>query len=215
MEVEAESVPVSWDEPPPKRWSGWAPTCGEGAAPNPAPDLQLGTSPTHNQPCPVPETSLGYPCSPAPQPCPKPGALRGDVEAAQRRLQEIEERITLEDDDDDEDLDVEPAHSRPVLVMSQSLREGLQQGLGDILPQNVVESVSHSGMELVVWRPPGEALSRQLRDSLEKQRKQSLSRQDPQPTGSRTPAAPPQNSAPVGLYCTPAPHTSTEEDMEL
>lgn len=50
-------------------------------------------------------------------------------------------RITLEDDDEDEDLDVEPAPRRPVLVISDSLKEGLQCGISDILPHTVAQSV--------------------------------------------------------------------------
>ena len=50
-------------------------------------------------------------------------------------------RITLEDDDEDEDLDVEPAQRRPVLVISDSLKEGLQRGISDILPHTVAQSV--------------------------------------------------------------------------
>lgn len=49
-------------------------------------------------------------------------------------------RITLEDDED-EDLDVEPAPRRPVLVMSDSLKKGLRQGISDILPHTVAQSV--------------------------------------------------------------------------
>ncbi|KAI5606994.1 coiled-coil domain-containing protein 117, partial [Silurus asotus] len=63
-----------------------------------------------------------------------------EVEAAQRKLQEIENRITLEDDSD-EDLDIEPPQRRPVLVLSDSLREGLQRGIADILPHTVAQSV--------------------------------------------------------------------------
>ncbi|KAF5895424.1 coiled-coil domain-containing protein, partial [Clarias magur] len=63
-----------------------------------------------------------------------------EVEAAQRKLQEIEDRITLEDDSD-EDLDVEPVQRRPVLVLSESLRQGLQHGIADILPHTVAQSV--------------------------------------------------------------------------
>lgn len=48
-------------------------------------------------------------------------------------------RIILEDDD--EDLDVEPVPRRPVLVISDSLKEGLQRGISDILPQTVAQSV--------------------------------------------------------------------------
>lgn len=50
-------------------------------------------------------------------------------------------RITLEDDFEDEDLGVEPAPRRPVLVISDSLKEGLQRGITDILPHTVVQSV--------------------------------------------------------------------------
>lgn len=50
-------------------------------------------------------------------------------------------RITLEDDDEDEDLDVEPAPRRPVLVISDSLKEGLQRDINDILPHTVAQSV--------------------------------------------------------------------------
>jgi len=50
-------------------------------------------------------------------------------------------RITLEDDDEDEDLDLEPAPRRPVLVISDSLKEGLQRGISNILPHTVAQSV--------------------------------------------------------------------------
>lgn len=50
-------------------------------------------------------------------------------------------RITLEDDDEDEGLDVEPAPRRPVLVISDSLKEGLQRGISDILPHTIAQSV--------------------------------------------------------------------------
>lgn len=53
----------------------------------------------------------------------------------------LNHRITLEDDDEDEDLDVEPAPRRPVVVLSDSLKEGLQCGISDILPQTVAQSV--------------------------------------------------------------------------
>lgn len=47
----------------------------------------------------------------------------------------------MEDDSDEEELDVESAQRRPVLVMSDSLREGLQRGIDDILPHMVAQSV--------------------------------------------------------------------------
>ncbi|KAL2091940.1 hypothetical protein ACEWY4_011738 [Coilia grayii] len=170
-------------------------------------------------------------------PSPLPPASDADgscmeVEAAQRRLQEIEDRITLEDDD--EDLDVEPCHRQPVLVLSDSLKEGLQRGIGDILPQNVAQSVSQSCMQLVVWRPPEDALARRLKDSLQRQRKQqqqfsssssSSSRQSNSVAGtaaSAPPTPPPQvhlrepSEGPLSpAYAPPDAQPAGEEDMEL
>ena len=50
-------------------------------------------------------------------------------------------RITLEDDDDDEDLDLDSLPRRPVLVMSDSLKLGLQRSITDLLPHTVAQSV--------------------------------------------------------------------------
>ncbi|KAL0979358.1 hypothetical protein UPYG_G00184080 [Umbra pygmaea] len=169
----------------------------------------------------LPDTGLLTSRSPTPLARPEAEGSCMEVEAAQRRLQEIEERITLEDDD--EDLDVEPTPRRPVLVMSDSLREGLQRGISDILPHNVAQSVSHSCMELVVWRPPEDAVARKLKDSLQRQRKQQSSSR--QPVNSRAPSAPqiplcPTNPA-VKTYSPPycsqgaVALSSGEEDMEL
>lgn len=142
-----------------------------------------------------------------------------EVEAAQRKLQEIEDRITLEDDD--EDLDVEPAPRRPVLVISDSLKEDLQRGISDIIPHKVAQSVSQSCMELVLWRPPDDHFCRRLKGSLQKQRKQqTASRQPPTPCPSpvpHSPLSPP--SAPADphsvMYSFPVAHSSGEEDMEM
>lgn len=142
-----------------------------------------------------------------------------EVEAAQRKLQEIENRITLEDDDEDEDLDVEPAPRRPVLVISDSLKEGLQRGISDILPHTVAQSVSHSCMELVLWRPPEDPFSRRLKGSLQKQRKQQtvVSRQPPSPGPSPSPSAPSGRPTDTrsALYGFPVSHSAGEEDMEM
>uniref|UniRef100_A0AAQ4PV00 Uncharacterized protein n=1 Tax=Gasterosteus aculeatus aculeatus TaxID=481459 RepID=A0AAQ4PV00_GASAC len=144
-----------------------------------------------------------------------------EVEAAQRKLQEIEDRITLEDDDEDEDLDLEPAPRRPVLVMSDSLKEGLQRGIGDILPHTVAQSVSHSCMELVLWRPPDDPFCRRRKFTVQRQRKQQIaSQQPPTPCSSPTPpSAHSSSSAPAdahsSLYVFPVAHCSGEEDMEM
>ncbi|XP_046697673.1 coiled-coil domain-containing protein 117 [Silurus meridionalis] len=136
-----------------------------------------------------------------------------EVEAAQRKLQEIENRITLEDDSD-EDLDVEPPQRRPVLVLSDSLREGLQRGIADILPHTVAQSVSHSCMELVLWRPLEDPLTQQLKDTLQRQQRkqQPVCRQTPTPIPNPK-GLEEHNFSP--LSCSPAASCSTEEDMEL
>ncbi|XP_024131352.1 coiled-coil domain-containing protein 117 [Oryzias melastigma] len=138
-----------------------------------------------------------------------------EVEATQRKLQEIENRITLEDDD--EDLDEEPVQRRPVLVISDSLKEGLERGISDILPHTVTQSLAHSGMELVLWRPPQDPFCQKLKDSLQKQRKQQAAcRQLPTPCPSPTPHSPPSSPTETHfpLSAFPEPQTS-EEDMEM
>ncbi|TRY54438.1 hypothetical protein DNTS_023707 [Danionella cerebrum] len=129
-----------------------------------------------------------------------------EVEAAQRRLQEIEERITLEDDSDEEELDVEPAQRRPVLVMSDSLRQGLQRGIGDILPDMVAQSMTHSCMELVVWRPPEDTFTQRVKDSLQRQQRKQ------QTTNQQTHSPDP---SPNPLLSSHVPLGSGEEAMEL
>lgn len=170
-----------------------------------------------SQPCPAPQNlALQQPSSALARPETESSCM--EIEAAQRRLQEIENRITLEDDDEDEDLDVEPAPRRPVLVISDSLKEGLQRGLSDILPHTVAQSVSHSCMELVLWRPPEDPFSRRLKGSLQKQRKQTVvSRQPPTPCPSPTPHSPSSQATDTHspLYSFPVSHSAGEEDMEM
>ncbi|XP_029998751.1 coiled-coil domain-containing protein 117 isoform X1 [Sphaeramia orbicularis] len=176
-------------------------------------------SPTLPQLCPAPQTmTLSQPSA---LPRPETDSSCMEIEAAQRKLQEIEDRITLEDDDEDEDLDAEPAPRRPVLVISDSLKEGLQRGISDILPHTVAQSVSHSCMELVLWRPPDDPFCRRLKGSLQKQRKQqTVSRQPPTPCPSPSPHTSLSPSSPPAdthspLYSFPVAHSSGEEDMEM
>lgn len=186
--------------------------------PGAACSLPAPPRPALPQPSPGPQgPGLTGPPS-TPQPRLEADGFYMEVEAAQRRLQEIEERITLEDDEDDEDeeLGVEPPPRRPVLVMSDSLREGLQHGISDILPHTVAQSVSQSCMELVVWRPPEDALSRRFRDTLQRQRRQqTASRQPPAPGLSSSPPRALQPSRPAGEAYPPLGCTPGEEDMEL
>lgn len=167
--------------------------------------------PAPSEPCPAPQPSSALPRPETESSC-------MEIEAAQRKLQEIEDRITLEDDDEDEDLDVEPAPRRPVLVISDSLKEGLQRGISDILPHTVAQSVSHSCMELVLWRPPDDPFCRKRKVSVQKQRKQqTVSRQPPTPCPSPTPHSPssPPADTHSSLYSFPVAHSSGEEDMEM
>lgn len=174
-------------------------------------------SPALPQPCLASQNlTLPQPSSASPRPETESSCM--EIEAAQRRLQEIEDRITLEDDDEDDDLDVEPAPRRPVLVISDSLKEGLQRGISDILPHTVAQSVSHSCMELVLWRPPDDPFCRKRKGSLQKQRKQqTVSRQPPTPCPSPTPHSPssPPADKHSSLYSFPVALSSGEEDMEM
>nr|XP_020458159.1 coiled-coil domain-containing protein 117 [Monopterus albus]XP_020458160.1 coiled-coil domain-containing protein 117 [Monopterus albus] len=185
-----------------------------------APLSRQQASPPLPQPCPAPQL-LTLPQQPKPcRPETREESSCMEIEAAQRKLQEIEHRITLEDDED-EDLDVEPAPRRPVLVISDSLKEGLQHGISDILPHTVAQSVSQSCMELVLWRPPDDPFCRRLKDSLQKHRKQQTGpRQPSTPCPSPTPHSPLSPSClPADthspLYSFPVAHSSGEEDMEM
>lgn len=175
-------------------------------------------SPAPPQPCPAPQNLTTEPDPALARPETESSCM--EIEAAQRRLQEIEDRITLEDDDEDEDLDLEPAPRRPVLVISDSLKEGLQRGISDILPHTVAQSVSHSCMELVLWRPLDDPFCQKRRVSLPKQRKQqTVSRQPPTPCPSPTPHSSVSSSPPADtqspVYSFPVVHSSGEEDMEM
>ncbi|KAJ4942062.1 hypothetical protein JOQ06_011932 [Pogonophryne albipinna] len=114
-----------------------------------------------------------------------------EIEAAQRRLQEIED----------------------------SLKEGLQRGISDILPHTVAQSVSQSCMELVLWRPPEDPFCRKRKVSLQKQhKKQTVSRLPPTPCPTPHPplsASSPPADTHSALYSFPAALTSGEEDMEM
>ncbi|XP_076846051.1 coiled-coil domain-containing protein 117 [Brachyhypopomus gauderio] len=191
-------------------WSVEDVSCSTSAQPSPA-ALVPGRG--------AQDVGVAFPATPLAPPRLENEGCCMEVEAAQRKLQEIEDRITLEDDSD-EDLDVEPMHRKPVLVLSDSLREGLQRGLGDILPHTVAQSVSRSCMELVLWRPPQDPVTQQRKDSFQRQqRKHPVCRQTPTPTPSTPPSEQPQpkeSEQPFGaLYCPLVAATTVEEDMEL
>ncbi|KAK6476579.1 hypothetical protein HHUSO_G23018 [Huso huso] len=135
--------------------------------------------------------------------------------AAHRRLQEIEDSIIVEDDD--EDLETESTNSSfPVLVMSDTLREGLKQGLGDVIPRKIAQSLNHSCMEMVIWRPPEDVLCSKQRETMERLRHST----DSSPVAG-TPVLKDgdselqQHPAQTPVYRDLSQHSCTEEDMEL
>nr|XP_046243392.1 coiled-coil domain-containing protein 117 isoform X2 [Scatophagus argus] len=195
-------------------------TCLDLPAANSCPPVPAQDRPAPPQPC-TGSQDLTLPQPPSALSRSETESSCMEIEAAQRKLQEIEDRITLEDDDEDEDLDVEPAPRRPVLVISDSLKEGLQRGITDILPHTVAQSVSHSCMELVLWRPPDDPFCRKRKSSLQKQCKQQTApRQALTPCPSPAPHSPLSPSSPPAdthssLYSFPVAPNSGEEDMEM
>lgn len=73
-------------------------------------------------------------------------------------------------------------------------------------------------MELVLWRPPADPLTQQLKDSLQRQQRkqQPVCRQTPTPIPITisTHKGPDEHTF-SALACPPATSSSTEEDMEL
>ncbi|XP_051965904.1 coiled-coil domain-containing protein 117 isoform X2 [Xyrauchen texanus] len=194
----------------------------DSTTPSLSSDTSLGQLQTESR---TEEMGLTFTASSSPLPIVHTEGSGMEVVAAQRRLQEIEKRITLEDDSDEE-LDLEPALRRPVLVMSDSLREGLQHGIGDILPHTVAQSMSRSCMELVVWRPPEDPLTQRLKGSLQRQQRKQLSviRQTASPIPSIsspfTPTSQVQFTATneqafSPLFSSPVVLNSGEEEMEI
>ncbi|MBN3319185.1 CC117 protein, partial [Atractosteus spatula] len=201
-----EAVRLSYQAPWQQGGNAWAPRL---AAP-PLQTAQQAAAPP--QPA-APGQGVGSPLRAAPE----PEAFSMEVEArvaAVRRLREIEDRITLEDDDED-DLETESADRKPVLVISDSLREGLQRGIGDIIPKKVVESVNHLCMELVLWRPPSEVLPRKLKDSMQRvQQLATSSSKEPLPVKNTDTQAQQHPSCSM-LYTGPGSQASMEEDVEM
>ncbi|XP_063172000.1 coiled-coil domain-containing protein 117 [Candoia aspera] len=81
-------------------------------------------------------------------------------EAARRKLQEIEDRITEEDEEAEEaeGLAGRPEGHLPTLVLSHTLQTGLKQDYEGILTKKIIESMSRPSMELVLWKPLPEFL---------------------------------------------------------
>uniref|UniRef100_A0A8C5Q5R6 Coiled-coil domain containing 117 n=1 Tax=Leptobrachium leishanense TaxID=445787 RepID=A0A8C5Q5R6_9ANUR len=77
-------------------------------------------------------------------------------DAACRRLQDIDNRLSL-----DEDIEAEnstPARNLPTLIMSELLQESLKKGFEESFTKKMVESMSRPSMELVLWKPQPEFL---------------------------------------------------------
>uniref|UniRef100_W5MMZ4 Coiled-coil domain containing 117 n=1 Tax=Lepisosteus oculatus TaxID=7918 RepID=W5MMZ4_LEPOC len=195
-----EAVRLFYQAPWQQGGGAWAPQLA-------APPLQTA------QQAAAPGQGVGSP----PRAAPEPEAFSMEVEArvaAVQRLQEIEDRITLEDDDED-DLETESADRKPVLVISDSLREGLQRGIADIIPKKVVESMNHLCMELVLWRPPPEVLPRRLKDSMQRVQQLAASSSKEPLLVKNTDTEAQQHRSCSMLYTGPGSQAGMEEDVEM
>ncbi|XP_077318212.1 coiled-coil domain-containing protein 117 [Lithobates pipiens] len=120
--------------------------------------------PSHSQVMPAAVApSLSIPASEM-QTAPTEGMDETTVESqsdtALRRIQDIENRLVIEEDDEEQNEN----DRLPTLVMSDVLLESLKKGLDESLTRKIVDSMNRPSMELVLWKPQPEFLVNKLQN---------------------------------------------------